>query len=322
MGRGDEALAEVEAALALNETYRTAVDLKGLILADSGHLQAAVDFLNETDLKLERAKPASTHEAMFAAYLRGVLALLTGRAAQVGALLSDWPDLLRNFARAELLLAAADHLTGQSGTCGRRLAALAEEWSVEPVYRHLLAGHHLAAGRFDAVTEVVAAWPGGSAAEPDWRPLYLGTVAALGQGRLPTIPEGARQPPAHEDTVGGPDPAAWTFLRARRELMQDDPAACWQSCAGLDEAGLVTERVLQLQLRAAARLGTEAPAWQPVPAWPDSCLTELVQLAISSGNEQEAGRWVARRRQVHPEDLVGYWLDAAFWLEPVRSWIA
>jgi len=187
LGRNGEALAEVEAALALNETYRTAINLKGLILADDGRLREAREFLAAADIAVDEGKTASAHEELFGAYLRGVLALLGGEPGRVFELLKGWDDLARNFARAELLHAAAEDLLGRSAECGRRLSLLAEEWTAEPVYFFLLASHHLGIGRFEHAAGVLGRWPAGSS-DPDRRPLYLEANLALDQGRVPDLP--------------------------------------------------------------------------------------------------------------------------------------
>ena len=337
-GQNAKALAEVEAALALNENYRTAVDLKGLIMADEGRLKEAADFLQEADVRLQDAKPASSHEALFAAYLRGVLALLTGRAATVRDVLGEWSDLGRNFARAELLLAAAEHLTEQNASCSRRLTALAEEWSAEPIYYFLLACHHHAHGRYQDAAGVLGRWPAGDVAESDTRPLYLEGLLAVSQGRVPAIPtaptgpdgDGADEGAAATDADAAPgaakapiDPAAWTFLAARSEFLQGADTRCWWTCRGLMEQGLATEAILRLQTRAGAvATGEIDAAWEPVPVIPDSCLAATVHLAVNRGRAEQAAAWAAAVRRVHPENLLGYWLDAKFWLDPVRTWIA
>ncbi len=318
MGQNEKALAEVEAALALNESYRTAVDLKGLILAEEGQLHAAAEFLREADEKLQDAKPASTHEELFAAYLRGVLALMTGRAASVRDVLGEWPDLIRNFARAELLLAAAEHLTDQPAACGRRLTALVDEWTAEPIYFYLQACHQLAARNFQEVAGVLSRWPSAGTEGRDNRPLYLEGLVAVQQGRVPSAPD---------ETADGGDEAiaeaAWTFLGARSEFLQGADTKCWWSCQKLVDQGLATEGVLRLQTRAAAVASGEiAPDWKPVPVIPDSCLPGAVHYQVNCGQAAEAAAMVAGHREVHPENLMGFWLDASFWLDPVRNWIA
>ncbi len=316
-GRNDKALAEVEAALALNETYRTAVDLKALILADAGRLREAAEFLQVADESLQEAKPASTHEAMFGAYLRGVLALMTGRAALVRDVLGEWPDLTHNFARAELLLAAADYLQGEDAGCGRRLAGLVAEWTAEPLYFFLLACHHLAAGRHQDVAGVLGRWPAAGDDEPDMRPLYLEGLVAVAQGRVPSIPEDSALDSA--DVA----PAAWTLMAARSAFVQGADARCWQICEELISDGLVTEQIVKLQAEAAVTAGAEvADDWRLPTVVPTSCLAAAVHHAINGGHDQAAAELVARLRRPHPECLLAMWLDAEFWLAPVRSWIA
>ncbi len=321
VGENQKALSEVEAALALNESYRTAVDLKGLILAEAGQLHEAAEFLRVADENLQDTKPSSTHEELFAAYLRGVLALMTGRAASVRDVLGEWPDLVRNFARAELLLAAAEHLTDQSAACGHRLTALVDEWSAEPIYFFLLASHHLAERRFQDVAGVLGRWPASGADGPDNRPLYLEGLVALSQGRVPPIPD--------EMGAGKDDPdqliagSAWGFLRARSEFLQGADTKCWWSCQELCDQGLATEKILQLQTRAAAVATGEINAeWAPGTVIPDSCLPATVHYAVNCGHSAEAAAMVDSYRRVHPESLLGFWLDASFWLDPVRNWIA
>jgi len=318
-GQNARALAEVEAALALNESYRTAVDLKGLILADGGRLRTAAEYLAGADEKLVDAKPGNVHENMFGAYLRAVLALLTGRAALVRDMLGEWPDLTRNFARAELLMAAADYLLAEDASCGRRLTALVTEWQAEPLYFHLLACHHLAAERYQEVAEVLGGWPAAPDDEPDTRPLYLEGMLAVGQGRVPSIPED----PA---PVAGPtavDAVAWTLLAARSAFLQGADARCWQICDELVAGGLLTEQVVKLQIEAAATAVADVPSdWQPPTVTPDSCLAAAVHLAVNRGEDTTAAAMVAVPQRLHPECLLGIWLDADFWLTPVRSWIA
>lgn len=321
MGQNSKALSEVEAALALNESYRTAVDLKGLILAVEGRLYEAAEFLQRADQKLQEKAPAGTHEEMFAAYLRGVLALLTGRAASVRDVLGEWPDLVQNFARAELLLAAADDLTEQTTSCGRRLAKLADEWSAEAIYFYLLACHHLAARRYQDVAGILGHWPATDGIESDLRPLYLEALVAVDQGHEPSIP--ATLESAETQNGDGISAAAWVFLEARADALQGAHARCWESCQKLVEQGLATERLLRLQIRAATVVTADIDgAWQPTPVVPDSCLPVAVHHAINSGAQERARDLVAAQRRVHPESLLGYWLDASFWLDPVRNWIA
>ncbi|MCB1184640.1 hypothetical protein KDM41_14515 [bacterium] len=337
VGRNDQALAEVEAALALNDAYRTAVDLKGLILADTGRLREAAAFLAEADGNLADAKPASTHEAMFAAYLRAVLALLSGRPDSVRDVLGEWPELPRNFARAELLLAAAEDLTGQPAPAHRRLAALAAEWSAEPLYAFLLACAHLAHDRPQDLAGVLGRWPAAGRDETDDRPLYLEALMAVRQGRVPPMPDpaeddrtdadadsGGKGDPAGERASGGGiDDWAWRLLRARSEFLQGADTRCWATCEALVAEGAASEDLVRLQTRAAVTATGDVPAdWSPAPVLPAAVLAPAVHLAVNRDRADDAAGRVASLRRLQPEVLAGYWLDAAFWLQPVRGWIA
>lgn len=316
-GDNAAALAEVEAALALNDRYRTAVDLKGLILADGGQIRSAAAYLVEADKLLDGAKPGNTHENMFGAYLRAVLSLLTGQVAHVRDVLGEWPDLTRNFARAELLLAAADDLLGDRAACERRLTALVAEWKAEPLYFHLLACHHLEGRRYQEVTGVLGRWPSAVEDQPDLRPLYLEGLLAVAQGRVPKIPD--------DTEAGAPriDPVAWTLLSARSAFLQGANAECWQSCQELVAAGLLTEPIVKLQTEAAAADPGAVPSgWQPLAVLPTSCLPAAVHFAVNNDDGATAAGLVRALRRVHPECLAGFWLDADFWLAPVRGWIA
>jgi tetratricopeptide (TPR) repeat protein len=323
LGRNEEALAEVEAALALNDTYRTAINLKGLILADEGRLKEARDFLVEVDGAETTGKSAGAHEELFGAYLRAVLALLTGNVRQAMELLGSWGDLAKSFARSELLLAAADDLLGQNLSSGRRLAALAEEWTAEPIYFHLLACHHLAAGNFEEATAAIGRWPVG-AADPDHRPLYIEALISLGQGRVPDLPEDT-------GTSSSPDEIfylgirlqAWQWLEARCEMRRGHPAEARQMCEDLVTAGFDTEPVVKLMTEAA--LGSDdpvPPGWRPPAVLPDSCLPAMAYLGHERGFRDEPTALVEKYLAVHPEQIRALWLSPSFWLDPVRSWIA
>lgn len=319
VGRLDEALVEVEAALALNENYRAAIDLKGLILADRGQVLEARQWLKRADQGLPPVPKSNLHEELFGAYLRAALALLAGDPEMVGELLAGWPDLGRTFARGELLLAAADDLRGQSATCGRRLADLAEEWVAEPLYFFLLAAHHLEHKRYREVSETLARWP--SAAAPDLRPLYLEGCLAVCEGRQPALP------PAPTDSSAGDIPSvAWEFLRLRAAYLDGRDRECWCGCQELVERGCATERVLKLQLAAAAESSDPADpgekTWPPAEVLPESCLPGAVVQALRQGDATLLPGLLERCAAPHPEMLAGHWLSPGFWLDPVRGWVA
>jgi tetratricopeptide (TPR) repeat protein len=324
LGRNEEALAEVEAALALNETYRTAINLKGLVLADQGRLRGARDFLATADQTALEGKSAGAHEELFGAYLRGVLALLGGEPRRVLELLEGWGDLVKNFARAELLCAAAEDLLDRSGACGRRLNSLVEEWTGEPIYFFLLACHHLQSENFEKTAGVLGRWPAGSSA-PDLRPLFLEANLALDQGRVPTLPG----PSSTEESAAGISSGctiasrAWDFLTARSEFLQGNGNHTWRICQDLILAGYDTEKVVRLQVEA-ARLSEESvpEGWTPPAVRPDSCLPGIVHFGFGRNQEDGSGDVVAKYLEVHPEHIRAMWLSPAFWLEPVRNWIA
>ena len=330
LGRNEEALTEVEAALALNEAYHTAGDLKGLILADTGRVAEARAFLAEVDRRRREDHSITAHEELFGTYLRAVLALLTGDLDEVGNLLTSWPELATNFARAELLLAAAEDLGDRPVNCGRRLADLANAWPAEAEYHFLLACHHREFGRSKDVARVLSRWPAEKSGRTDQRPLYLEAGMNLDLGAKATLPDfdvlagGVdRETTGSVAGWGHPEPPAWRYLAARASLLRDDAAGCWDRCAELIAGGFLTERVLRLQLTAAARLSTGAePGWQPPPLLPDSCLPASAYLAAARGDEVALVETLARQRAVHPDYLPLYWLSSQFWLDPVRSWIA
>ena len=323
LGRNAEALIEVDAALALNEIYRTAFDLKGLILADSGSLVEAREFLVGADAALEQAPAASAHEELFGAYLRGVLALLTGDLDAVGRLLSNWPQLGQNFARAELLLAAADDLREKTSSCRDRLQSLVDEWPGEGDYYYLLACHHLSQKKFNEVADLLSNWPVGRQQTEDMRPMFLEGCLAICQGRVPSLPSNLRT--SHD---GGevramtPAPSAWEFLKARSCFLQGDDAQCWQICRDLGQKVQCTERLLRLQIGSARGAASAQPLWQPVGVLPDSCLPEAVFMHHGQAQWQTVRSLVGDFQVLHPESMLGWWLQSGFWLDPIRSWIA
>lgn len=323
LGRNTDALAEVEAALALNDTYRTAADLKGLIMADSGRLLEARTYLQEADKQLADGRPASAHEELFGTYLRAVLALLTGRPESIQGMLVGWPDLGRNFARAELLLAAADYLCDRPGSCGQRLAELVEEWPADADYFHLLACFHLQQQHLKDVTTVLGNWPAAKSSTPDHRALFLEGCLAVCQGRVPAVRDDVAAAAEADENTPEFSPEAWAFLSARAAFLQGKDSECWKICQDLTDRGFGSERVLRLQIAALAS-GAEGvdATWQPEGILPDSCLPVTHYLHLSRLETDRANDLVENHRAVHPDSLIGHWLSARFWLDPIRNWIA
>ena len=329
VNRNDEALQAVEAALRIHPSYRLAIDLKALILADQGAYIAAWDFLQRTEDQHDRGKSPNAHEALFGAYLRGVLTLLLGRPEQVAPLLGGWSELGKNFAWAEVLLAAAEDLRGQHTIAARRLEGLCQEWPAEPDYVFLLACHQLAAGRLGETAETLQRWPREGQPGVDPRPLFLQSQLQLRQGRPPQIPGEAEAFASKPDSGGAdqgrllPGPEAWELLRAGADFLGGKDSECWARCEKLARAGLVSERSLRIQIQAAAGAGKAVPdGWRPPGVVPDSCLPGAFHLALSTGHPAEARSLVRNHAALHPDSLLGVWLRPEFWLEPVRGWIA
>ena len=256
-----------------------------------------------------------------------MLALLTGEPRKVAEQLAPWSDLARSFARAELLLAAADDLADRPDSCGRRLEALAAEWSAEPVYAWLLACHLLARARHRDTAAVLARWPRSDGPARDWRPLFLEGLLALAQGRAPALPDDLEREPGASAEVavaaGGPTlgPAAWGFLRARAAWLRGDGQACHDLCRQLGAEG-DSERLANLRTRAACTLDGDGADWRPQPVMPEACLPAAVQLHLARDEAEAAQGLLAAQARLHPDDLVVCWLAPGFWLEPVRSWIS
>jgi tetratricopeptide (TPR) repeat protein len=316
LGHRKEALEEVDAALALNESYRTAIDLKGLILGDSGRLLDARLFLQEADDRLADQSPGGAHEELFGAYLRGVLALLTGYVSEVSVILENWPDLVRTFARAELLLAAAEDLQDKKSACGKRLADLADEWSAEPLYFDLLVCHYLQENRFREAAGVLSRWPSsdkGSAEHLFLEKLFqFASDSSDGGPMLPQTME-----------TKGISREAWLFLEAQTEFHSGDDSAAWQICGDLLKKGFHSERLVKLVAEIAAGNPDLAdPEWIPPKVLPESCLAQQVYLDVRRSLQERALSAVESQLRIHPELLTARWLLPEFWFGPVRSWIA
>jgi tetratricopeptide (TPR) repeat protein len=344
LGRGDEALAAVDAALALNENYSVAQDLRGLVLCDVLRVREARDHFRAVDgLRAGQAAPGAappmpTHELLFGAYLRALASLLCGEPEAAFAALPASPDLGREFARAELLRAAAEDLAGRRAACARRLAWLAEAWPGEPLYQHLLVCHLLEAGQVKEAVAALGRWPGATGADP--RPLYLENELRLLQRRETVAPSrgaagSAAAPSAPAAEPGAPvgftetaDVAvvadeAWQLQAARAALRRGEAAAAWDICAGLEQAGWTTEPLVALRTQAALRLdGGPAAGWEPPAVAPLADLAARVAWLHARGRGAEAERLAAAVGRLHPERVVGWWLSVRFWLAPVRGWVS
>lgn len=332
LGRGEEALAAVDAALALNENYRLAQDLRGLVLADLLRVREAREHLEAVD----RARAAASapgdgaqvpaHEQLFGAYLRAVIALVSGDAAGAAARLPVMPELGREFARAELLRAAAEDLQGQPAACQRRLSRLAEQWPGEALFQHLLVSRLVTGGQWKEAAQQLGRWPAGAAADP--RPLYLENLLRLGQGRESVVPTaaGGAPPGAPAPTAAGEphvDAAAWRLLKARELLRRGDAAAAWEACAALGREGWCTEPLVAAQTAAALALGGGAAAgWQPPTVPPLDGLPLRIAWLHAQGDGAGAEAMVAGVAALHPELAVGWWLSVRFWLAPIRAWLS
>jgi tetratricopeptide (TPR) repeat protein len=326
LGRSAEALDAVDAALALNENYLLAQDLRGLVLIDLLRLWEARDHFRSVDqIRAAGALPGEVvavpaHERLFGAYVRAMVTMLTGDAVGALSLLPSGSELGREFARAELLRAAAEDLAGQPAACARRLARLVESWPAEPLYHHLLVCRLLGAGRLKEAAQQLGRWPGGAAA--DARPLYLENLLRLEQGREPVSPTmtGSAAVPEGEPRV---DPEAWRLLNARVALRRGDAPAAWSACAALQAEGWLTEPLVAIQTAAALALGGgPAATWEPPTVAPLASLAARVAWLHVQGRGQEAEQLAAGIGRLHPEAAAGWWLSVRFWLTPVRAWIS
>ncbi len=337
-GDVEAALVEAEAALRINPRYRTAVSLKGLILAELGDLQEAHSFLADAVPRLEGT--AGRHEELFLAYLRAVLAMLLGDLAGSRAQLAPWHDLPRQFARAALLLAACDDLAGLSDAAQRRVDELVQVWLGDPELIFLRVALLLRQKQLAAAESVLAQWPGGHKGLGDQRPLLLRARLNLLQGREPLLPESPEPPAvgasgAAEGAATQPDPtaspspeataihpAAWRQLAIGAHLLRGESQLAWQAAQLQIAAAEADEETGRLFLQAAAASG-EAPPEDLVARTgpPDSWLADLCRLLRRRGEGRQAELLIQRRRAVRPDLVQWSWLSAAFWLDPVRRWL-
>lgn len=331
LGRGAEALAAVDAALALNENYRLAQDLRGLVLVDLLRVREARDHFESVDRARAAAvapgepTPVPAHEQLFGSYLRALVAMLCGDADGALARLPGAQEVGREFARADLLRAAAEDLAVQPAACLRRLARLAEQWSGEPLFHHVLVSRLLAAGQWKEAAQQLQRWPGGTGSDP--RAAYLGHLLRLAQGREVVPAVVAATASAAPDSVSAGEPRvtaeAWRLLRARAALRQGDALAAWTACSELAAEGWLTEPLVLAQTAAAVALGGGAAAgWQPPPVSPLAGLPARVAWLHAQGDGVGAEALVATIGALHPELAAGWWLSVRFWLAPVRAWLA
>ncbi|MBD3219710.1 tetratricopeptide repeat protein [bacterium] len=325
VGRLDLAQREVEAALAINDRYRSAVSLHGLILAERGRLREAAHALEVAVPRFEGT--IGRHEELFLAYLRATLALLLGERGVCRELLSGWNDLGRQFARAELLLVACDDLDGWHDAAQRRLDTLLEIWTADAEMTFLRAVMLLAAGQWAAVEAAITHWPGGAGNGDDARPLLLQARLDVSRGREPTLPADWSEAVG----VSGPGevPAGtWRQIAVHGLLLGGHYQAAWDEIQALvaDEEG--DEETGRLWLRAAAaRIAGEPellahPRLEAPRAVPDAWVPELCCTLRRGGAADRAEALVRSRARVRPDVVTWSWLSAGFWLAPVRRWIA
>jgi tetratricopeptide (TPR) repeat protein len=321
-GCDEEALAAAEAALAINPRYRTAVSLKGLILAERGRVASARAYLAEKVPRLEGT--AGRHEELFLSYLEAVLDLLVGEREDCRRRLEPWTDLPRHFARAELLRVACDHLGGQHEAALRRLEELCGIWSADGELAGLRAALLIEQRCWAAADELLARWPA-ARDERDERPLLLRCRLDLARGRPPAAPD---RPPTDAEARGSGGPAevpaeAWRQVEAAGRLLQGEADDAWPLLLEQFESGHADEETGRLILAAAAATGQRPPAdLAGRIGAPDSWAEDLCRQLRRADHGAEAEALVRRRRCVRPDRPLWSWLSAGFWLDPVRRWLA
>jgi len=314
VGQVDDALPEVEEALRLNSSYRTAIYLKALILADQMHFEAARQIL--LDAKADTgSRHLRAHEEMFAAHLSAVLGLLTGRLSEAEERLVGWGDLTRSFPRAALLRAAVADLKGRTAIAAEQLAALVEAWPAESEYIFYLACHRLRGGDLGEVQNLLAQWPAQREGQLDDSPMYLSALVSLARETTDPILEG-------DEALSTP---AWQFLRARDLARQGDWSACWRMVQELWGQGYQTESVAMLMAEAAMNLADtdDLPTdWQSPRVLSAAQLIREVYLRHRRDEHAQIEAPLKIHRELHPADPVWTWLTPEFWLDPIRYWIA
>ncbi len=326
MHQMDDALAEVEAALALHTGYAAALDLKALILADMGCYRESLEFMTACEKDRSAQNPGSL-EALFGAYLHGVLALLLGRCVEVAPKLERWNDLPHDFAWAELLLAASEYLRGRHQSCNLRLQGLVGAWPADAEYAYLLACHHLELGQYEKISPILDNWPGDGDRRPDQRPLFLRARLGLLQGKATEIPGSVvetetGQAAGQEGVIPRLMPAAaWQMLKAERAFIRGQDLQCWETCRELEQRGLVSERSLDIMLQCADGAGVP-DGWDLPAVLPVSCLAGACALSVRRGRPDAAEALLHPVSTLHPELLAGMFLKPEFWLQSVRRWLS
>ncbi len=327
-----EAREQVEAALALNEHYRSAVHLRAIVQADQRDLAGALATL--------RGAPAATavhhrqaHEDLLAAYLEAVLELLTGRPATAEALLAPQAGLTGGFARAQLLRAAAADLRERPEAAQAVLAELVEAWPADAEYRHLLVGLLLRRGALREAERELGRWPAGP--EADERPLLLAARLALARGEVPQRPpEAQARPESPAATVPAP---AWRLLAAEAAAAAGRWPAALASATALWRDGWRTEGTARILALCRARAPWPDPSTatdegggspdagppdaEPPLVVPAAVLPATIWFLARAGRTERADELLRLHHGVHPEEPRWLWLQAGFWLEPIRRWI-
>ena len=119
------------------------------------------------------------------------------------------------------------------------------------------------------------------------------------------------------------DSRAWIFLKARAESLQGNGDRAWRICEDLISDGYATEKVARLQVETASLAKEAVPeGWKPTVVLPDSCLPGIVYYGVDRDHGDRPASVLEKYNAVHPEQIRALWLSPAFWLDPVRNWIA
>jgi len=316
LGRVEDALVQVTAALDLNVRYRAALYLRGVVLADLGHLPEARDQLSEAFCQGQLVE-TSSHEDLLICYLRAVLELLMGHPKNALNMLEPWPDLTHSFARAELVRAVAEYFLGQISSSGQRLMKLAEFWP-EQEYQFLYKCHFLWERQYDYLASALAEWSASQAGDDNARRILLLAELALAQNQpLPDSIVEIVKKTAHYRPAG-------LYQQAQALAESLDWAGCWMLCKELVDQGYVTEQIVTLYKLAQEKPVNEQAVstdQEPLSAEPDAEIIQQVYTANRQGRATHAAELISLREMAHPTNLVWSWLSAKFWIDPIRRWI-